>query len=104
MVAGGVVAGHIVNVAGYRFVAIGDRDRLQAVLRSLCTDLGLKGTVLLAPEGINFFLAGPQAAIEGFTAYLEQDERFRGIPLKEERDHLGGLGPHQPGRLHRSRD
>ncbi|MGB0312829.1 MAG: rhodanese-like domain-containing protein, partial [Poseidonia sp.] len=74
--------GHIVNVAGYRFVAIDDRDRLQAVLRSLCTDLGLKGTVLLAPEGINFFLAGPQAAIEGFMAYLEQDERFRGIPLK----------------------
>ena len=64
------MAGHIVNVAGYRFVAIDDRDRLQAVLRSLCTDLGLKGTVLLAPEGINFFLAGPQAAIEGFTTYL----------------------------------
>ena len=82
MVAGGVVAGHIVNVAGYRFVAIDDRDRLQAVLRSVCTDLGLKGTVLLAPEGINFFLAGPPAAIEGFTAHLEQDERFRDIPLK----------------------
>ncbi|MGA0353118.1 MAG: sulfurtransferase, partial [Poseidonia sp.] len=65
--------GHITNIAGYRFVAIDDRDRLQAVLRSLCTDLGLKGTVLLAPEGINFFLAGPQVAIDGFTSFLEED-------------------------------
>ena len=75
-------AGHITNIAGYRFVAIDDLARLQAVLRSVCADVGLKGTVLLAPEGINFFLAGTQAAVEGFTAYLDGDERFRGIPLK----------------------
>ena len=74
--------GHITNIAGYRFVAIDDLARLQAVLRSVCADVGLKGTVLLAPEGINFFLAGRQAAVEGFTAYLDGDERFRGIPLK----------------------
>ena len=74
--------GHITNIAGYRFVAIDDVARLQAVLRSVCADVGLKGTVLLAPEGINFFLAGRQAAVEGFTDYLDGDERFRGIPLK----------------------
>lgn len=70
------------NIAGYRFVDLDDRDELQAMFRSLCLDLGIKGTVLLAPEGINFFLAGPAASIEGFTAFLEQDTRFRGIPLK----------------------
>jgi len=70
------------NIAGYRFVDLDDRDELQAMFRSLCLDLGIKGTVLLAPEGINFFLAGPEASIEGFTAFLEQDARFRGIPLK----------------------
>ena len=80
--AGRDVPGHITNIAGYRFVAIDDLSRLQAVLRSLCADVGLKGTVLLAPEGINFFLAGRPAAVEGFTAYLDGDERFRGIPLK----------------------
>lgn len=74
--------GSIVNIAGYRFVDLAERDELQAVLRSVCTDAGLKGTVLLAPEGINFFLAGPQAAIDVYTKFLEQDERFRGIPLK----------------------
>ena len=76
------VTGSITNIAGYRFVDLDDRDALQGVLRSVCTDLGLKGTVLLAPEGINFFLAGRQPSIDAFVAHLEQDERFKGIPLK----------------------
>jgi UPF0176 protein len=76
------VAASIVNIAGYRFVDLDDRDALQGVLRSVCHDLGLKGTILLAPEGINFFLAGPQASIDGFVAHLNQDERFQDIPLK----------------------
>ncbi len=76
------MAASIVNIAGYRFVDLDDRDALQGVLRSVCHDLGLKGTILLAPEGINFFLAGPQASIDGFVAHLNQDERFQDIPLK----------------------
>lgn len=70
------------NIAGYRFVDLDDRDELQAMLRSLCLDLGLKGTVLLAPEGINFFLAGNQTSIEQFTQVLDKDGRFAEIPLK----------------------
>ena len=70
------------NIAGYRFVDLDDRDELQAMLRSLCLDLGLKGTVLLAPEGINFFLAGNQTSIEQFTQVLNKDGRFDEIPLK----------------------
>ena len=70
------------NIAGYRFVDLDDRDELQAMFRSLCLDLGLKGTVLLAPEGINFFLAGNQTSIEQFTQVLDKDERFAAIPLK----------------------
>ncbi|MDP6195007.1 MAG: rhodanese-like domain-containing protein [Candidatus Poseidonia sp.] len=74
--------GAIMNIAGYRFVDLDDRDELQARLRSLCLDLGLKGTVLLAPEGINFFLAGNQTSIEQFTQVLDKDGRFAEIPLK----------------------
>jgi predicted sulfurtransferase len=70
------------NIAGYRFVDLDDRDELQAMLRSLCHDLGLKGTVLLAPEGINFFIAGTPTSIEQFTQALEKDGRFVDIPLK----------------------
>lgn len=79
---GGFVPGSIMNIAGYRFVDLNDRDELQAMLRSLCLDLGLKGTVLLAPEGINFFIAGTPASISEFTGVLEKDARFADIPLK----------------------
>ncbi len=70
------------NIAGYRFVDLNDREDLQTMYRSLCIDVGLKGTVLLAPEGINFFLAGTVSAIEAFTSVLESDQRFAGLPLK----------------------
>ena len=76
------MSGPITNIAGYRFIDLEDRDTLQAIFRSLCADLGLKGTILLAPEGLNFFLAGPTLAIDGFTSFLEKDERFHGIPIK----------------------
>ena len=76
------MSGPITNIAGYRFVTLPDRDTLHPVLQSVCDDLGLKGTVLLAPEGINFFLAGPQSSIDGFVTYLEKDPRFESIPLK----------------------
>jgi len=36
----------------------------------------------LAPEGINFFVAGPQTSITAFVSHLDLDERFRAIPLK----------------------
>ena len=76
------MSGSIKNIAGYRFVDLDDRDALQLSLRSLCVDLGLKGTVLLAPEGINFFLAGRSTSIDAFIDDLENDKRFADIPLK----------------------
>ena len=76
------MAGAIHNIAGYRFVDLDDRDELQHYFRSICEDLGLKGTILLAPEGINFFLAGVESSIEHFVNKLEKDERFIDITLK----------------------
>ena len=71
-----------VNIAGYRFVDLPDRDSLRAPIREKCTDLGLKGTVLLSHNGINLFLAGREGDIDEFTSYLEEDDRFRGITLQ----------------------
>ncbi|MFL6591713.1 MAG: sulfurtransferase, partial [Luteimonas sp.] len=45
--------------------------------------LALRGTVLVAPEGINLFLAGAEPALRGFLAELLQDSRFEGIVVKE---------------------
>lgn len=76
------MTGKIVNIAGYRFVDLPDRDALKGPLESVCLDLSLKGTILLSGEGINFFLAGLQANVDAFVTYLERDERFTDIPLK----------------------
>ena len=71
-----------VNIAGYRFVDIPDRDSLRNPIREKCIGLGLKGTVLLSHNGINFFLAGNEGEIDEFVSFLEEDERFQGIPLQ----------------------
>lgn len=71
-----------VNIAGYRFVDLPDRDSLRNPIREKCFGLGLKGTVLLSHNGINFFLAGNEGEINDFVSFLEEDERFQGIPLQ----------------------
>ena len=73
---------NIVNIAGYRFVNLDDRDDLRQPFRYICEKLQLKGTILLSPNGINFFLAGAQKSIDSYIEFLESDERFVGIPLK----------------------
>ena len=62
---------NIVNIAGYRFLDLPDRDALQEPFQKVCAEQDLKGTILLSTEGINFFLAGSQTQIDGFIAYLE---------------------------------
>ena len=70
-----------VNIAGYRFIDLSDRDELRAPFLEICLELELKGTVLLSPNGINFFVAGTHEAIEQYVSFLEEDERFQGISL-----------------------
>ena len=73
---------NIVNIAGYRFVDLPDRDELREPFKSVCDEVGLLGTILLSHEGINFFLSGSQSSIDLFIEYLETDLRFINIPLK----------------------
>jgi UPF0176 protein len=73
----------VLNIATYRFVAIDDPTALKAVLLPRARTLGLKGTILLAPEGINAFLAGAETAVRSFLAMLDDDARFAGLNIKE---------------------
>jgi len=72
----------VVNIAGYRFVDLHDRDQLREPFLKRCEELNLKGTILLSPNGINFSLSGSQESIDGYLEFLESDDRFVGIPLK----------------------
>ncbi len=73
----------ILNISAYRFVPIDDPRALQESIRSLALGLSLKGTVLLAEEGINLFLAGPETAVRAFVNELRRDDRFAPLDPKE---------------------
>jgi UPF0176 protein len=72
----------ILNVSGYRFVELRDAAPLRERLHSLATALGLKGTVILALEGINLALAAPAPALREWLERLLGDARLAGMDLK----------------------
>ena len=73
----------ILNISAYKFVPLPDADALRDSLLAPATALQLKGTILLAEEGINLFLAGPAPAVQHFVAQLQQDPRFADLAPKE---------------------
>jgi UPF0176 protein len=73
----------ILNISAYKFVPLPDATELRTQLQALTLDLGLKGTILLAEEGINLFLAGPAEAVRALVAHLHADARFADIVPKE---------------------
>jgi len=74
--------GRVVNIAAYKFVTLDELPALRERMRERALALGLKGTVLLAPEGINLFLAGSSLGIEGFLQWLRGDARFADLQVK----------------------
>ena len=78
------------NIAGYKFVVLPDRDALRQPLKQQCDELGLRGTILLSFEGINIFIAGPEENINAFRTSLLNDERFADIEFKQ------SYSEHQP--------
>ena len=74
---------NVLNISAYRFVELPDAESLRERIRERAAAAGLKGTVLLAGEGINLFLAGEAAAVRGFVAWLEEDPRFAALAPKE---------------------
>lgn len=72
-----------VVAALYKFVALPDYQCIAPRLKAHCDELGLKGTLLLAEEGINGTVSGSRPAIDGLISYLCRDERFAGISYKE---------------------
>jgi UPF0176 protein len=71
------------NISAYKFVPLADTPALRETLLARATALALKGTILLAEEGINLFLAGPAEAVRDFVAQLHTDPRFADIAPKE---------------------
>lgn len=64
--------------AFYQFAALPDFRELREPLRAICAGLELKGSVLLAHEGINGMLAGSANAIDTLIAELRDGALFGG--------------------------
>ncbi len=71
------------NIAAYHFADVADVPALTDAVRHRAEALDLLGSVLVAGEGINLFLAGGEADVRGFLDWLRQDARFAGILAKE---------------------
>jgi UPF0176 protein len=73
----------IVVAALYKFVTLEDYVNLREPLLEVMQANGVKGTLLLANEGINGTVSGTRAAIDALLAWLRSDPRLVGVDHKE---------------------
>jgi UPF0176 protein len=71
------------TVAFYKFVALPDFESLRQPLLEYCEARDIRGTILLAAEGINSTIAGRSDRIGEVLAYLRSDPRFADLVHKE---------------------
>lgn len=67
----------------YKYVELVSPKRVMKWQRKICTDLGLKGRIILATEGINATLGGTDENLERYKAIMEASAEFGGIDYKE---------------------
>ncbi len=67
----------------YKFVRLPEYASLQAPLTEICISNDVKGTLLLAAEGINGTIAGPEAGVRNVLAYLRGHPEFADLIHKE---------------------
>ena len=69
----------------YHFTRLADYEQLKAPLQNMCEMLGIKGTLLLAYEGINGTIAGTDDTINQLLDFLKADPRLAALEHKESR-------------------
>ena len=73
----------VVITALYKFVPLEDYRSLKDALDKLCNQHGLKGTLLLANEGINGTVAGTPQATQALLDYFKNDDRLADMAYKQ---------------------
>lgn len=66
----------------YKFVRLENFENIKAPLQKVMEENDVKGTLLLALEGINGTIAGSQEGIDKVLAFLNRDERLSGVSFK----------------------
>lgn len=78
----GLIMSQVVVIALYHFVKLDNYTQLKPSLLDFMHDQGIKGTLLLAAEGINGTVAGSQQAVDALIDWLKQDTRFADLKYK----------------------
>lgn len=73
------------NAAFYRFASLESPELWKERLESAYKNLEIKGTVLLAEEGLNGFLAGPEREVRKALDFLRAHKEFEKLAAKESR-------------------
>ena len=74
---------HLVICALYKFVTLNNYRAIQEPLLSLMLEHGIKGTILLAQEGINGTVAADRNNMDHLLAFLKSDARLADLSYKE---------------------
>lgn len=73
----------VVVATFYKFVSLPDYQEMRSPLLAFCQNQNIKGTILLAAEGINGTIAGEVTNIHAVLHYLRSDERFSDLEFRE---------------------
>ncbi|MEO1524432.1 MAG: rhodanese-related sulfurtransferase [Planctomycetota bacterium] len=74
-----------VVAALYRFVALSDHEALRPELERVLAENEVRGSLLLAEEGINGTIAGSRDGIDAVLQHLREIPEFRELEVKESR-------------------
>jgi len=74
---------NIAVITFYKFVGLHNYREMRAPLLAFCRENKLRGTILLAEEGINATVSGDRPALARLLDYLYQDTRLTGMEYKE---------------------
>ncbi|MDX8396878.1 MAG: rhodanese-related sulfurtransferase [Mariprofundaceae bacterium] len=75
--------GGFVVAALYHFAVLADYQDMRQPLQDFCDEYAIKGSLLLASEGINGTVAASRESIDALLSYLRDDSRLQALEHKE---------------------
>lgn len=67
----------------YKYVTLNNPEAMKILQQRLCTDLGLKGRIIVSLEGINGTIEGTTENTEKYIQEMEKVKEFKGIQYKK---------------------
>ncbi|MEJ8474771.1 rhodanese-related sulfurtransferase [Roseibium algae] len=67
----------------YKFAPLDDFEDIRDALKQFCVERDVRGSILLAKEGINGTVCGPEIGVRALLAHLRSDPRLAELECKE---------------------